>query len=328
MNLYYGSSGDHVRQLQSALNRFGYGLDVDGGFGPKTLAAVRDYQTQNHLRVDGVVGSETWGSLTNQTPAAAAPSAPKTSAAVLSGVSQETLDKLTGLEQGYVPSAEVSAARAQWDSVSDREPGSYTSPYSGEKQRLYQQINGRKPFSYDPGKDPVFQQYTNSYVRQGQAAMTDTLGKAAALTGGHTSSYGQTAGQQSYQSYLQKLYDLLPQLASNAQSRYDSEGKDLYSQYYLLKSRDAQSYDRWRDTVSAWKEEASEAYEAYKNVGAEDADAAAVLRRQSGLGAKGGAGGHSEQQRRGGGAGGRGAELRGLRQSEQRHEPLSQGGRL
>ena len=29
----YGSSGQEVRRLQQALNREGYSLDVDGGFG-------------------------------------------------------------------------------------------------------------------------------------------------------------------------------------------------------------------------------------------------------------------------------------------------------
>ena len=38
--LSYGSSGASVRQLQQALNEAGYALDVDGGFGPKTKAAV------------------------------------------------------------------------------------------------------------------------------------------------------------------------------------------------------------------------------------------------------------------------------------------------
>ena len=47
MTLSYGSSGSAVRQLQSALNKAGYGLAVDGIFGAKTQAAVRDYQRKN-----------------------------------------------------------------------------------------------------------------------------------------------------------------------------------------------------------------------------------------------------------------------------------------
>ena len=62
----YGSQGDAVRQLQSELNRHGYQLDEDGVFGKKTRAAVRDYQKKNSLRLDGIAGDETWGSLLGQ----------------------------------------------------------------------------------------------------------------------------------------------------------------------------------------------------------------------------------------------------------------------
>ncbi len=52
-----------ARKLQALLNLDGAGLTVDGGFGPKTLAAVRGYQQRHGLTVDGVVGAKTWGSL-------------------------------------------------------------------------------------------------------------------------------------------------------------------------------------------------------------------------------------------------------------------------
>ena len=79
-NLSYGSSGDEVKTLQQNLNSVGnYGLDVDGAFGPKTQAAVRDYQSKNGLAVDGIYGPNTSASLSsalaklNPTPVAAQP---------------------------------------------------------------------------------------------------------------------------------------------------------------------------------------------------------------------------------------------------------------
>ena len=59
----YGSTGSAVSKLQTVLNEHGYSLAVDGIFGAKTQAAVRDYQKRNNLKLDGIAGKETWGSL-------------------------------------------------------------------------------------------------------------------------------------------------------------------------------------------------------------------------------------------------------------------------
>ncbi|MGX7825980.1 peptidoglycan-binding domain-containing protein [Actinokineospora sp. 24-640] len=59
-----GESGHQVRAAQSQLNRYGYRLTVDGVFGSGTAAAARDFQGQNGLTVDGVLGPNTWRTLT------------------------------------------------------------------------------------------------------------------------------------------------------------------------------------------------------------------------------------------------------------------------
>ena len=96
--LSYGSSGDAVKELQTNLNTVGgYNLDVDGGFGKKTKAAVVDYQKKNGLAVDGVVGDETNGSLAKaiaaKTTAAAAPT--KATSSTKQSTSQKTSSKQT-----------------------------------------------------------------------------------------------------------------------------------------------------------------------------------------------------------------------------------------
>ena len=63
-----GSQGNFVYLLQFILNQYGYNLTVDGIFGSRTLNAVRDFQRNNSLSVDGLVGTNTWRTLLNLPP--------------------------------------------------------------------------------------------------------------------------------------------------------------------------------------------------------------------------------------------------------------------
>jgi len=68
-----GSTGSVVSALQKGLLTFGGANSatdpgpIDGNFGPRTESAVRAYQTQQNIGVDGIVGDRTWW-----TPAGAA----------------------------------------------------------------------------------------------------------------------------------------------------------------------------------------------------------------------------------------------------------------
>lgn len=100
--LSYGSSGDAVKELQTNLNTVGgYNLDVDGGFGKKTKAAVVDYQKKNGLAVDGVVGGETNGSLAKAIAAktAAAVSPAKATSPTKQSTSRKTSSQQTSVSK-------------------------------------------------------------------------------------------------------------------------------------------------------------------------------------------------------------------------------------
>ena len=59
-NLFIGSRGDNVVQVQQALNSKGYWCGTaDGIFGPKTYSAVISFQREAGLDVDGIVGPQT-----------------------------------------------------------------------------------------------------------------------------------------------------------------------------------------------------------------------------------------------------------------------------
>jgi peptidoglycan hydrolase-like protein with peptidoglycan-binding domain len=64
--LSFGAVGGAVPALQHALLAYGGGGSptdpgpMDGDFGPQTEAAVRAYQAQRGIAVDGIVGDQTW----------------------------------------------------------------------------------------------------------------------------------------------------------------------------------------------------------------------------------------------------------------------------
>src|SRR5262245_13648673 len=64
--LMSGSSGQEVSDLQQRLGKAGYDVGQSGQFDQKTADAVRQYQRDQGLKVDGKVGQQTWGSFLGQ----------------------------------------------------------------------------------------------------------------------------------------------------------------------------------------------------------------------------------------------------------------------
>lgn len=65
-----GSRGESVRVLQEKLIQLGYDVGpdgADGDFGNNTEKAVREFQVDNSLEVDGIVGNESWAKLNSLT---------------------------------------------------------------------------------------------------------------------------------------------------------------------------------------------------------------------------------------------------------------------
>lgn len=73
--LKQGSDGDEVRELHVLLAVAGYGVDYDTDefkdqeFGSATKRAVRSFQKDQGLDVDGIVGPNTWSALKGWEPA-------------------------------------------------------------------------------------------------------------------------------------------------------------------------------------------------------------------------------------------------------------------
>ena len=239
--LSYGSQGSDVTELQKLLNQNGYKLDEDGIFGANTQKAVQEYQKANGLDVDGIVGNNTWGALTkaNTGNAGAAGSAAG------NGFQYNPYEESDTVKQAY----------AMLQQQINNKPGAYQSAWQSQLNDVMQKILNREKFTYDLNGDALYQQYKDQYTTQGKMAMMDTMGQAAAMTGGYGNSYAQGVGQQAYQGYLQQLNDKVPELYRLAMDKYQMEGNELLNQYGILGAQEEQDYGRYRDQVGDWQTE-------------------------------------------------------------------------
>lgn len=153
----------------------------------------------------------------------------------------------------YEQSETVKKAREELEKQEGTKPGAYASRWQGWLDDTIGKILNREEFSYDMNADALYNQYRDRYVREGKLAMQDTMGQAAALTGGYGSSYAQQVGQQTYGSYLTALNDKLPELYRLALSRYQQAGSELNDRYQLLRQQEQDDYGRHQDLVSAWQ---------------------------------------------------------------------------
>lgn len=133
----------------------------------------------------------------------------------------------------------------------------YANSYESQLNDLYNNIVNREKFTYDINADALYQQYKDQYANMGKLAMRDTMGQAAALTGGYGSTYGQAVGQQQYNAYLQQLNDVVPELYGMAYGMYQDEGNALMNQYGMLGDMAADEYGKYQDSLSNYWQDVS-----------------------------------------------------------------------
>lgn len=251
-NLKNGSSGEEVKKLQTALINAGYDVGssgADGIFGANTQAAVKKYQQDNGLAVDGIAGVNTqsalYGSTQTNTSANASTAAPAAAPTV-----KPTYDPSTD--------ADYLAALASLQSTQANRP-TWDNSIDIALSDAYNSIVNRDKFEYDVNGDMLYQQYKRQYMDLGRTAMQDTMGQAAALTGGYGSTYGQSVGQQTYDAYLKQLNDVIPELYSQAYGQYQDEGDRLYQQYQMLGDSYDRQYSRYQSDMNAWADDMARA---------------------------------------------------------------------
>lgn len=172
-------------------------------------------------------------------------------------VDDDVLANKKKYENEYSQSQQVQDTYNRLQDTLNNKPGAFSSSYTDKLNSLYDQLMNREKFSYNFNADPMYQMYKDQYTTQGKQAMQDTIGTAAALTGGYSSSYSQTAGQQTYQNYLQQLNEMIPELRNQAYQEWQAEGEDLKDKYNLTQNAYNNEYNQYRDTVSDWQADRS-----------------------------------------------------------------------
>ena len=248
----YGSTGDDVRRLQEKLNEYGYGLDTDGIFGVKTQSAVRDYQKNNGLSVDGIVGANTWGKLNA--------SSQNTNNNVQQNQNNTNTNSSSNFSESielperpeYVKSQAVIDAENKVKEWENGAPSAYESKYSQQIESILNDILNREKFEYNLNADPLYHQYRELYTENGKKAMMDTVADASALTGGYSNSYAINAGSEAYHEYLNNLNSVALDLRDRAYETYKDEGEKLFDDISILRSLDGDDYKKYLDELNRY----------------------------------------------------------------------------
>lgn len=133
--------------------------------------------------------------------------------------------------------------QAALDKIINRED--FQNPYADQQQAALNAVLNREKFSYDPAQDIAWQNTKKQYLREADRAVQDTMGNAAALTGGMASTAAATAASQAGDYYRTQLTDRLGDFEQNAYNRYMDDIGLNYQQLDALNNmsdREKQDY--------------------------------------------------------------------------------------
>lgn len=173
----------------------------------------------------------------------------------------------------YTASAQVEQARQEAKASDEKKPGEYVSKWQQQLDAAMEKILNREKFSYNLNGDALYRQYKDQAIQNGRLAMQDTLGQAAAMTGGFGSSYGQTAAQQAYRQQMANLGDKASALYDKARSEYGRQGTADKQAYDLLLQRENSSQNQYKQNLAAWEAENQRLWSRYDQAQAADYNA-------------------------------------------------------
>lgn len=128
----------------------------------------------------------------------------------------------------------------------------YNNRYDATIQDLISGILSRPDFSYDPETDPLYSQYKKQYSREGERAVEDALGAAAAASGGIPSSYASTAAGQAGNYYAAQLTDKIPDLYQLAYQKYLNDYDMQLSDLNMVQGAEQIDYSKYLNDLAQY----------------------------------------------------------------------------
>lgn len=180
-------------------------------------------------------------------------------------VDANTQAKFDKYNQDYVESDRVASAYQNLQNTINSKPGDFVSAYQPQLDSIYSQIMNGEKFKFNVNDSILYRNMKDQYSALGKMAMKDTMGQAASMTGGYGSSYSQTAGQQSYQNYIQQLNEQMPSIYQMELNQYNSQRQDLYNQLNATNQLYGNEYSQYRDKVADWQSDRNFYQSAYQS---------------------------------------------------------------
>ena len=220
-----GKEGADVKKLQEALNSLGYNCGTaDGDFGPKTEAAVIEFQRKNGLDDDGEAGPMTYAKINellakNFGNSGANPSNSNSSSSSNSSQASSATTPITGLFRVRKSWADAKSQIGAFSSLANAKnacdnagPGYYVFDSSGTA--VYAYAGGSTSGSNSSSNTPITPAHTYSGVMLGYAAKDERGSYAGGQAGDQTGKEVYVNGWYD-QSWTEVLRPTDPQLAEN-----------------------------------------------------------------------------------------------------------------
>lgn len=137
--------------------------------------------------------------------------------------------------------------------------------YINDVTDLYDQVMNQEKFSYDPQKDQLFQMYKKQYQAQGNRAMQNQMGAAAANSGGYNSSAAQTSAQNTFQTYMNDLSQKASETYKNSLDMYKYNQQNLLDRYNIARDMNNSGNDAYWKQLDAKNQMQSNAYNLFQD---------------------------------------------------------------